>query len=334
MSEAQAKLFPDPNVADVVMPDLSRLVTASGFRALVERGADTDRVVVAKDFPEVEISHESDDGFRFTLTTGEPDRDRDVIEQDGLNWGPFRQNPTWLWSHDPTQLPIGVVTELDAGPTKALVKVKYVPATVNPMGPAVREMHLFRLELKALDDAGGASSIGMLPIEFSRDRDLGGIRYRQGEVLEGSDVVLPANRSALLQMKAAGLSLEPFAQWAETVRKIVGSPDQPAAERIIRTLDPAPPGQVVLMQAGGPSEELQALKAVAEKLTAAAERLEMQVAAQKAAAAELPAGETPEAVPVAMTAEAYEWAARRAAARAFVARTGHALYNNDEKGAV
>lgn len=326
MSEAQAKLFPDPNVADVVMPDLSRLVTASGFRALVERG-DTAGAVVAKDFPDVRISQESDDGFLFVLTSGAVDRDHDIIEQGGLDWGPFRKNPTWLWSHDPTQLPIGLVTELDAGPTEARVKVRYVPATINPLGPAVREMHLFRLELRALDDAGGAASIGMLPIEFSLDRNIGGIRYRKSEPLEGSDVVLPANRDALLQMKAAGLSLEPFAEWAERLRKLVGSPDQPAAERIVRTLDPAPPGQVVVMQASGFSEALLALKAAAEKLTAAAGRIE-QATAKKAAAAEPPAGETPASAAAppeqeALDERAVAWAVRQVAEREFIARTGH-----------
>lgn len=241
MSETQVTLFPDPT-ADLVVPDLSRLVTSREFARLAQRGGDAAGVVVAKDFHNVEISKESDGQFRFTLTSGSVDRDSDVIEQGGLDWTHLDKNPIWLWSHDshgtglyPPQ--IGVITERKTLKTRTDVRVLYVPKEVNPLGEAVRQLHEFRASTKALQDRGGAASIGMLPHEFHFDKELGGVRFVRGEPLEGSDVAIGSNRDALLRAKSAGVDLGPIAEWAEAVRKIV-SPDQRAAQGIVETLEP------------------------------------------------------------------------------------------------
>lgn len=241
MTTPQASLFPtDPLPA---VPDLGRLVTAKGFQEIVKSGsAAADGVAVAKDFADTSVSKESN-GFRFTLTSGSVDRENDVIEPEGLDWEPFERNPIVLHSHDaqgvhPWPAMIGVVSELKQLKTRTDILVKFTPPEVNPLGESIRQMISWRIDEKALKDSGGMTSIGLMPTEFSFDRQRGGVNFIKAEPLEASIVAIGANRDALRRMKSAGLDLDPVAEWAEAYRKIDG-PDQGVAVAVIRALDSA-----------------------------------------------------------------------------------------------
>lgn len=250
MSE-QTTLFESPARFDgFSLPDLSKMVTASAYGKLLQKG-EAAGVTVAKDFEDVGIakaSGPSGRSLKFTLSAGSVDRDRDVISPTGLIWEHFEKNPVWLWSHstggfggDATVPLIGVVTEVTAFKSgKTAVKVEYAPKEVNPLAESALQMHLWRLETKALKDRGGAASIGGLPLDAEFNRDRGGVDFRKTEVLEGSDVILPANRDALMRMKAAGVELGPVGDWAERYRRVEGRVELDAdrADVIARALDP------------------------------------------------------------------------------------------------
>lgn len=229
------------------VPDLSRLVTARGFRDLVSRGAG-DGAIVAKDIP-AEITKAEGGGrrFKFTLTTGNPDRDSDVIDPTGLDFESYRRNPIWLWSHstsgcgdDSHVALIGMAVDIRQMKNRTDVTVEYAPAEVNPLAESVVQMHLWRMGLKALEDRGGACSIGLLPVQYARNNERGGIDFLKSEVLEGSDCMIPANSECLMRMKSAGVELDPVMEWAETIRKAAGvvELDQERAKAIAETLDP------------------------------------------------------------------------------------------------
>jgi hypothetical protein len=62
-----------------------------------------------------------------------------------------------------------------------------------------------------------AVSVGFPPIEwkFSTDKARsGGIDFLRQEMVEGSVVPIAANPNALLQARAAGIDVRPFADWA------------------------------------------------------------------------------------------------------------------------
>lgn len=228
------------------LPDLSTLVTASKFHELARDGGGSG-VIVAKDFADVGVEKQAGPGRRlkFTLTSGSVDRDRDVIKTQGLVWEHFERNPVWLFGHQTSAVGgnpplLGVVVERKSGAKRTDVAVEYAPKEVNPLAEFVYSAHLWRLEVKALNDHGGAASIGAMPMEYNYDRSRGGVNFEKTEVLEGSDVMLPANRDALMRMKSAGIDLDPLGDWAAKLLEADGIwLDKVKAEMIAKSLDPA-----------------------------------------------------------------------------------------------
>jgi hypothetical protein len=104
----------------------------------------------------------------------------------------------------------------------------------------------FRLEQKALHDRGAACSVGFLPKEWKfADEDENrpfGIDFKRQELLEISVVPIGSNRDAMLRMKAAGIDLNPVADWAERYRQAstgIIAVDLETAEAIVAALDPS-----------------------------------------------------------------------------------------------
>lgn len=244
-----------PNAADVTLPDLSRLLKEEQFRKAAEAGEVSDGTMVAKDL-EAEIRQISGKSRQlgFRLTTGSDDRSRDTLAMNGWVTSHFEKNPVWLFGHSTWSANslIGLVVKLDIKAKAIDVVVEYMPAEINPLAETVLAMHLWRKETKALKDRGGAASVGALPLKWAWNRERGGVDFMKQELLEGSDVILPANRDALMRMKSAGIELGPVGDWAEQYRKAAGIVtleqaqadgslliDQERAEAIVKVLNPA-----------------------------------------------------------------------------------------------
>lgn len=146
----------------------------------------------------------------LTMSTPDEDRDRDVIDQAGWDLANYLANPVVLWAHDYSQLPVARSKRTWVENGKALKIIPQFPTREQyALGATVGE--LFR---------GGfinAGSVGFMPIEYSFNEERGdwAIDFKRQELLECSLVPVPANPFALREAKAAGICVEPIAEWAE-----------------------------------------------------------------------------------------------------------------------
>ena len=139
-------------------------------------------------------------------------RDGHTIASDGWQLAAFRENPVFLFAHDQDQPPIGRV--VDVGPTGGKLRgaVEYLDRDIYPFADTIFQM-VKRGFLNAV-------SVSWLPIDwkFSKDKSRqGGIDFLKQELLEVSQVPVPALATALVQARAAGLDTSPFVGWAEKV---------------------------------------------------------------------------------------------------------------------
>jgi hypothetical protein len=182
------------------------------------------------------------DEFEFVASTESVDRDRDTIRAKGFDLKAYKKAPVWLAFHDPRQW-IGVSVHIEVEDEKLFNTLKLGP---GPMARFVKEMIEFRLETKALKDAGASCSVGYLPLKFEMaPEDSGrtfGIDFIKQELLETSHVPIGSNRDALLRAKAAGIDHGVVGDWAASYRRQDSgllTVNIATAEAIIKALDPS-----------------------------------------------------------------------------------------------
>lgn len=135
----------------------------------------------------------------FVLSTESPDRDGDVIKQEGWALDNFVKNPIALWQHD-TRSPVGFWDNVRVETNRLVADLKL--GTTN-----LAEMT--RRLIK--DDVLRAVSVGFRPVDYEpmeRDGEFKGWLINKAELLEASLVSVPANAEALQISKALNLTDE------------------------------------------------------------------------------------------------------------------------------
>lgn len=151
--------------------------------------------------------------FTFTLSSGEVDRDGDIINQEGIDLKEFRKNPVVLWAHDSRTPPIGRVKSLFFRDKRLHGTVEFAPEGASPLSDEVHD----------LVAAGflSAVSIGFRAVKFVFNDDHGGFDFEEIELQEVSIVPVPSNREALL---ADDKRAKIIRKWA---KEFVGYDDDP-----------------------------------------------------------------------------------------------------------
>jgi HK97 family phage prohead protease len=140
--------------------------------------------------------------LRFVASTERVGRDGDIIRAKGWDTKTYMKNPVFLWAHDPSQPPIGRVTNVE----KVKGDQPRLEAEVEFAGP--EEGHEFADTVYRLYRRGflKAVSVGFLVRSFEKPTDeqrsemgLGpfGIVITNAELLELSAVPVPADPGAL-----------------------------------------------------------------------------------------------------------------------------------------
>jgi HK97 family phage prohead protease len=134
--------------------------------------------------------------IRFRITTGAPDRMRDVIDPKGWDLRNYLKNPVVLFAHNYEGLPVARAVEVtaDAGGLSALAEF------------ATKEVYPFADHVYQLIKGGflQAVSVGFKPIKHVYNEARGGVDFLQQELLEFSVVPIPANPAALVEAKRVG----------------------------------------------------------------------------------------------------------------------------------
>ena len=131
----------------------------------------------------------------LTISTAAPDRDGDRVIPEGGDLTAYRRNPTVLWAHLHSDLPIGACTGLEVLPGAGL-RMRFRWLAGDPFAERVRnawEQGIVR-----------AASIGFLSHRSTRN-EFGGLDHLAWELVEVSLVPVPANAEAVRTLHALKL---------------------------------------------------------------------------------------------------------------------------------
>ena len=153
----------------------------------------------------------------FSISTDDVDRERDILSVDGWNTTDFiKTGGPVLWAHDYSAPPIGRTIKIWTEDHALKATAEFTSADLNPFGDMIYRMYLGKF-IKSV-------SVGFQPDEYSYDEQRRGVNYKRQSLLEFSAVPVPANPSALLEAKAAGIDVEPLREWAaKTLERLGGA---------------------------------------------------------------------------------------------------------------
>ena len=169
----------------------------------------------------VETEPLADRRVRFTITTSDPDRERDIVKSSGVVTTAYEKNPIVLFAHDYRSLPVGRAVKLERTDAKIIGTVEFATADLNPMAEQV-----FRMVKAGFLNA---ASIGFRPLIYNYNEDRKGIDFESVELLEFSIVPIPAHPAALVAASvASGIDVSVLKGWAEQTLKALADGVQKA----------------------------------------------------------------------------------------------------------
>jgi HK97 family phage prohead protease len=180
------------------------------WKQRVQGGDDGTQTIVRKQA----VANAEDIGERrikFTISTGDVDRENDRLRSDGWVLTAYRKNPVVMFAHDYKQLPVARAISIEEEDGRLVSTAEFATADLNPFADTVYRM------IK-----GGflnAVSVGFRPQKFkSAERDNGrqGFDFEEQELLEYSVVPIPANPHALIAASKDGIDVEPITAWAKS----------------------------------------------------------------------------------------------------------------------
>lgn len=216
-----------------------------------------------------------DETFRFVISNGDVDRYDSTVNVEGWKLEHYRMNPVVMWAHqiysDP---PIGRSVSVGVEGKELVAEVEFVKREVYPFAGMVRDLV-----------AGGflrAASVSWDPIKwvYNEGRSYWAVDYLEQELLEWSIVPVGGNAEALIEARAAGVSLDPLAGWAEEqLDALVGKQLSEAERRTVGRLEAlrrvAGREKQIIVDLGGAEQRILAAAERLEKIAAAAETREI-----------------------------------------------------------
>ena len=145
--------------------------------------------------------------IRYVFSDPSVGRDMHTIAANAWDTRNFQNNPVFLWAHQDDELPIGRVENLSNDGNKLVGTVRYAD---HPMADTVYKM--------VKDGFLNATSTGWIPLEWASSQDRsrpGGKDFTRVELLEISQVPVPALPTALVSARAAGIDTTPVLDWAK-----------------------------------------------------------------------------------------------------------------------
>jgi HK97 family phage prohead protease len=130
----------------------------------------------------------------------------------GFQLNSFRLNPVFLWAHDCSQPPIGRISSIAVQSNRLLGTIEYADPDLSQFADMI-----FRMVKRGFLNA---VSISWKPIEwkYAKEKDRnGGIDFVKQDLLEVSQVPVPALATALATARSAGIDVTPMKTWAERV---------------------------------------------------------------------------------------------------------------------
>ena len=189
---------------------MRRLCTIGEFAKLADaRQRDSEVGISTVSIDQPEFS-ETGRIVTYTFSTGSVGRDFHTVAPDAWQTRNFENNPVFLWAHDDSQPPIGRVVSIGDVGGKLKGQVEYAGPDLSSFADMIYRM----VKAKYLN----AVSTSWMPLAWSRSTDRsrpGGIDFKSVELLEISQVPIPALPAALAEARSAGIDTTPMVEWAE-----------------------------------------------------------------------------------------------------------------------
>jgi len=166
--------------------------------------------------------------IRMVCSTETVGRDNIVLVSGGIDLRNYRENPVWLWGHDPNS-PVARSVEINATADGKLVAlVEFPPAGVSPKADEVLGLlraKTIRAASTGFDELDGEP---VDPADHSR-----GWRITRSELMEMSFVTIPAVPDALAGERSAKIGRFPNGEIVHWIAREIG---EQAADAIKRSL--------------------------------------------------------------------------------------------------
>lgn len=161
---------------------------------------------------EIDLTQVDDRVVRYVFSTSAVARDRNTINPNGWDFSGFDNYRSFLWAHDDQSPPIGNVIEHSVRGIQLIGAVRYVERDIYPFADMI-----FQMVKRSIVSA---VSVSWLPLEWkwSTDKDRqGGIDFLRQDMLEISQVPVPAQPTAIATARAMGIDTSPMVEWAEKI---------------------------------------------------------------------------------------------------------------------
>lgn len=169
--------------------------------------------------------------IRYAFSDATVGRDMHTIAPDAWVLDNFNRNPVFLWAHQDDELPVGRVEDLTTERGRLVGLVRYAE-------------HDFAETVYQLVKGSflNATSTGWLPLEYRAANDRkrpGGLDFTRVELLEISQVPVPALPTALVTARKQGVDTRPLYDWAERLLDqgdfaVIGKPQLEALRKAAR----------------------------------------------------------------------------------------------------
>lgn len=157
-----------------------------------------------------------DGTFWFVASTGDVDREGDIIRQNGWKLDQYVQNPIILFSHD-HKTPIGRAVEVVVRRGCLMVRVEFAPEDVSASAAEIGRL-VGAGYLKAVSVGFHALKMNPLPG--------GGTEYIEVELLEVSVVSVGANSSALIVARSASAHRDAIEEWVTKGGRVLSASNE------------------------------------------------------------------------------------------------------------
>jgi HK97 family phage prohead protease len=148
----------------------------------------------------VQTKEEGDDRtITFIGSTGDLDRDNEVLSPKGWDLKRYKKNPVFLWSHNYSSPPIGQTQKVWKEDDKLKFTVKFADADTYPFADTIFKLY----KQKYLNSV----SVGFSATEWKDGDPSKGEPYRtytKMELYELSGVTVPSNYNALVEARDTG----------------------------------------------------------------------------------------------------------------------------------
>jgi len=192
---------------------------------------------------------------RYVFSDESVGRDGHVVKADAWQMKDFAANPVFLWAHDDTQPPIGRVFDLHTQSRQLVGGVKYAETELaDSIYELVRTGYL------------NATSCSWRPLSYEPRSGGAGMIFTSVDLLEISQVAIPALPTALATARSRGLNVKPIAEWAGHALDSAARPQRSLIEAIYRSASPKRKTMSVNKQTARTERERRARVAIALQL--------------------------------------------------------------------